>query len=134
MGKVNTRIIRINEEMKHELSCIIREELKDPRVDKMTSVLVVETTPDLKFCKIHVSVLGDEQVQKDTLEGLKKSAGFIRKELARRVNLRNTPELHFVLDHSIEIGVNMSKLIDDVIRKQEETHVAQGIAEVDSEM
>ena len=114
MKKTNNRITRINEEVRHELSTIIGRELKDPRINSMTSVVRVETTPDLKYCKIFVSVLGDDENQKETLEGLKSSTGFIRNELAKRINLRNTPELHFVLDHSIEYGVHMSKLIDDI--------------------
>lgn len=114
MKKNNNRITRINEEIRNELSSIIRSELKDPRIDVMTTVTGVETTPDLKFCKIFVSVLGDEEKQKETLAGLKSSSGFIRNELAKRINLRNTPELTFVIDHSIEYGVNMSKLIDEV--------------------
>ncbi|MBC7958669.1 MAG: 30S ribosome-binding factor RbfA [Vallitaleaceae bacterium] len=117
MKKVNNRITRINEEMKHELSNILRSGVKDPRVSPLASVLRVETTPDLKHCKVFISVLGDEETRKNTEVGLKSSSGFIKMELARSVNLRNTPELHFVMDQSIEYGVNMSKLIDDVIRK-----------------
>lgn len=114
MRKNSNRIIRINEEIKHELSSIIRNGLKDPRVDTLISIVHVETTPDLKYCKVFISTLGDEQKHQETLEGLKSSAGFIRRELARKVNLRNTPEIKFVIDHSIEYGVKMSKLIDEV--------------------
>ncbi len=114
MKKNSNRIIRINEEIKHELSSILRDGLKDPRVDTLTSIVHVDTTPDLKHCKVFFSTLGDENKHQETLEGLKNSAGFIRRELATRVNLRNTPELHFVVDHSIEYGVKMSKLIDEV--------------------
>ena len=74
----------------------------------------VEVTPDLKFCKVYISVLGDEEAKADTMAGLKSAAGFIRRELARTVNLRNTPELKFVMDQSIEYGMKMSKLIDEV--------------------
>ena len=80
----------------------------------MTSVTGVEVTPDLKFCKVYISVLGDEEAKADTMAGLKSAAGFIRRELARTVNLRNTPELKFVMDQSIEYGMKMSKLIDEV--------------------
>lgn len=118
MKKENSRIIRINEEMKHELSNILRQGVKDPRVHPLTSVLRVETAPDLKHCKIYISVLGDEEARKSTAEGLKSSSGFIKKELARSINLRNTPDLHFVIDQSIEYGVHMSKLIDDVIKNE----------------
>ena len=79
----------------------------------------VEVAPDLKQCKAYISVLGDKDAQDATLAGLKSAIGFIRRELARTVNLRNTPEIHFVLDQSIEYGVNMSKLIDDVVRSDE---------------
>ncbi len=118
MRKNSIKNTRINGEVQRELSNIIRE-LKDPRIGIMTSVTAVEVTPDLKFCKAYISVLGDEQVKADTLEGLKSAAGFIRRELARTVNLRNTPEIKFVMDESIEYGMKMSKLIDDV-RKNEE--------------
>jgi ribosome-binding factor A len=118
MKKTNNRITRINEEIRHELSSILRTGLKDPRVSSMTSVLRVEATPDLKHCKIFVSVLGDEEERKNTEEGLKSSSGYIKGELARRVNLRVTPELHFVMDQSIEYGINMSKLIDNVIKNE----------------
>ena len=109
MKKNSIKNIRINEEVLRELSDIIRNKVKDPRIDPMTSVTSVEVAPDLKTCKIFVSVLGDGDAGKKTIEGLKSSRGFIRHELARTVNLRNTPELTFLLD-----GVRMSKLIDDV--------------------
>jgi ribosome-binding factor A len=80
----------------------------------MTTVVAVEVAPDLKTAKAYVSVLGDEEAQKNTLAGLKSAEGYIRRELARTVNLRNTPQIKFVVDQSIEYGVNMSKLIDDV--------------------
>ncbi len=118
MRKANNRITRINEEMKHELSNILRSGVKDPRVTPLTSVLRVETTSDLKHCKIFVSVLGDDAARKSTEEGLRSSCGYIKGELAKRVNLRNTPDLHFVIDQSIEYGVHMSKLIDDVIKSE----------------
>lgn len=118
MRKNSIKNTRINGEVQRELSNIIRE-LKDPRIGIMTSVTAVEVTPDLKFCKAYISVLGDEQAKADTLEGLKSAAGFIRRELARTVNLRNTPEIKFVMDESIEYGMKMSKVIDDV-RKNEE--------------
>lgn len=114
MRKNSIKNIRINEEVLRELSDIIRNKVKDPRIDPMTSVTSVEVAPDLKTCKIFVSVLGDGDAGKKTIEGLKSSRGFIRHELARTVNLRNTPELTFLLDDSIAYGVRMSKLIDDV--------------------
>ena len=121
MRKNSIKNTRINMEVQRELSEIIRTEIKDPRVNgAMTSVVAVEVTPDLKYCKAYISVLGDEERAKDALTGLKSAVGYIRRELAHRVNLRNTPEITFVLDQSIEYGVNMSKLIDDVVRSDEE--------------
>ena len=113
MRKNSIKNTRINGEVQRELSNIIRE-LKDPRVGIMTSVTAVEVTPDLKYCKAYISVLGDDETKAETLAGLKSAAGFIRRELARTVNLRNTPELKFVMDQSIEYGMKMSKLIDEV--------------------
>ena len=112
MRKNSVKNIRINSEVQREMSSIIREDLKDPRIHPMTSVMAVEVTPDLKFAKIFVSVLGNDEEKEKTMEGLKKSASFARHQLAKRMNLRNTPELTFVLDTSIEYGVTMSKKID----------------------
>ncbi len=122
MRKNSVKNIRINSEVQREMSSIIREDLKDPRIHPMTSVMAVEVTPDLKFAKIFVSVLGDDQEKEKTMEGLKKSASFARHQLAKRMNLRNTPELTFVLDTSIEYGVTMSKKIDELKEKEESKH------------
>ena len=103
-------------EVQRELSQIIRLEIKDPRIHPMTTVVAVEVTPDLKFCKAYISILGDEEAGKATIEGLRSAEGYIRRELARRVNLRNTPEIKFILDQSIEYGVNMSRLIEEVTK------------------
>lgn len=103
-------------EVHRELSEIIRNEIKDPRISEMTSVVTVEVTPDLKICKAYVSVLGDEEAKKKTLAGLRSAEGYIRKKLASNVNLRNTPKIIFVVDNSIEYGVHMSKLIDDIVK------------------
>ena len=116
MRKNSIKNTRINQEVQKELSEIIRAGIKDPRINPMTSVVAVEVAPDLKTCKAYISVLGDEESQKDTLAGLKSAEGYIRTKLARTINLRNTPEIRFVLDQSIEYGINMSKLIDDVNR------------------
>lgn len=112
--KNNTRMIRINDEIKRELSEIIRSELKDPRIGVMTSVLKVDTTNDLKYCKVQVSVLGDDAQKQEVLEGLKNASGFIRKQVATRINLRNTPQFKFEIDDSLEYSVRISKLIDEV--------------------
>ncbi|NLZ80669.1 MAG: 30S ribosome-binding factor RbfA [Clostridiales bacterium] len=114
MRKNSIKNTRINLEVQKELSNIIREEIKDPRINPMTSVVAVEVAPDLKHCKIYISVLGDEESGKDTLKGLKSAEGYIRTKLAKSINLRNTPELKFILDQSIEYGIKMSKLIDTV--------------------
>ena len=116
MRKNSIKNTRINGEVHRELSNIIRGEIKDPRNNPMTSVVAVEVAPDLKTCKAYISVLGDEESQKDTLKGLKSAEGFIRTKLAKSINLRNTPEIQFVLDQSIEYGVKMSKMIDDVTK------------------
>ncbi len=128
MGKSSIKNTRINQEVQKELSVLISQELKDPRVNPMTSVVAAEVAPDLKTAKIYISVLGDEASQKSTLEGLKSAAPFLRSELARRINLRNTPELRFIGDQSIEYGVNMSKLIDDVtaeLKEREQREAAE---------
>lgn len=116
MRKNSIKNTVINGEVQKELSRIISMEVKDPRINPMTSVVAVEVTPDLKFAKAYISVLGDEESKKSTQEGLKKASSFIRRELARRLNLRNTPEITFVLDQSIEYGINMSKMIDEVTK------------------
>lgn len=114
MRKNSIKNTRVNEEVMRELSNIIRGEMKDPRIHPMTSVVAVEVAPDLKTCKAYISVLGDEDAQKETLEGLKSAEGYVRTKLAKNVNLRNTPEVHFILDQSIEYGVSMSKKIDEI--------------------
>ncbi len=120
MRKNSIKNTRINGEVLRELSNIIRGEIKDPRINPLTSVVAVEVAPDLKTAKAYISVLGDETSQADTLKGLKSAEGFIRMKLAKSINLRNTPEIKFVLDQSIEYGVNMSKMIDEVNRKDAE--------------
>ncbi len=106
---------RINGEVQKELSRIINYEIKDPRIHAMTSVTHVMVTSDLKECKAYISVLGDEQAREETLEGLKSATGYIRRELARTINLRNTPEITFIMDDSIEYAIEMSKKIDTVL-------------------
>lgn len=114
MKKDSVKNIRINEEVLKELSVIISREVKDPRVAPFTSVVSVEVAPDLKTCKAYISVLGDNDKALKTMEGLNSSKGFIRRELAHRVNLRNTPELTFILDQSIAYAANMYKLMDEL--------------------
>ena len=116
MRKNSIKNTRINGEVLRELSNIIRGEIKDPRINPMTSVVTVEVAPDLKTCKAYISVLGDEKSQKATLAGLRSAEGYIRRQLAHSINLMNTPEITFVLDQSIEYCVRMSKMIDDVTK------------------
>lgn len=116
MRKRSIKNTRVNTEVQRELSSIIRSGIKDPRVAPWTSVVAAEVAPDLKTCKAYISVLGDEEEQKNTIEGLRSAEGFIRRELARTLNMRNAPEIHFVLDQSIEYGVNMSKKIEEVTK------------------
>ena len=116
MRKNSIKNTRVNAEVLRELSNILRSGIKDPRVAPMTSVVAVEVAPDLKTCKAYISVLGDEKMQKDTIRGLQSAEGYIRRELARTINMRNTPEIRFIVDQSIEYGVNISKKIDKVTR------------------
>ena len=120
MRKNSIKNTRINGEVQRELANIIRGGIKDPRISPLTSVVAVEVAPDLKTCKAYISVLGDSEAQKATLAGLKSAEGYIRRELAHTVNLRNTAEIRFILDQSIEYGVHMSKIIDEVTAKDEE--------------
>ena len=119
MRKNSIKNTRINGEVQKELSRIIQNGIKDPRIAPLTSVVSVEVAPDLKTCKAYISVLGSEKAAADTLAGLKSAEGFIRRQLAHTVNLRNTPEIRFILDQSIEYGVTMTKLIDVVIKTEQ---------------
>ena len=117
MRKNSVKNTRINAEVQKVLAEIIRSGIKDPRVPQFTSVVDVEVAPDLKTCKAYISVLGDEEAKKNTIAGLRSAESYIRRQLAKTVNLRNTPEIRFILDESIEYGVTMSRLIDEVSRK-----------------
>ncbi len=116
------RIDRISEEIKKEISRIIREDVKDPRVAQMASILRVDVSRDLRYAKVYVSVLGDEQERSSTMEGLTRAAGYIRKELGRVLTIRHIPELNFILDTSIEYSVDISKKIMEINRQQEKSH------------
>ena len=118
-GKENPRLGRIDEEYRKELSQIIGYELKNPDVTGLISVTKVKVTSDLKFAKVYVSILNSKNV-KDTLAALKKSSGYIRTELAKRVNLRNTPELIFELDDSIEYGAKIDSILKEIMPKKDE--------------
>lgn len=115
MRKNSNKAAKVNEDVFRTLSMILHDEVKDPRVDPMkVSLTDVEVTADLKLAKCYISVFGDEADKQNALKGLKNSQGFIRHELARRLNLRNTPELNFLLDNSIEYGEKMNKLIEEL--------------------
>ncbi len=117
MKKDSIKNTRINSEVMKVLAELIRSEIKDPRVPAFTSVTDVVVAPDLKTCKVWVSFLCDEEQEKEALKGLKCAEGFMRRELARELNLRNTPELTFVADHSIAYGNHMNSVIDKVSKE-----------------
>lgn len=118
MRKNSVKNTRINGEVQRVLAEVIRGEIKDPRICPLTSVVAVEVAPDLKTCKAWISVLGDEEARENTYKGLKSAEGYIRNRLAKTINLRNTPEIIFIMDQSIEYGVNMSRKIDEVMEEQ----------------
>ncbi len=120
MRKNSIKNTMINSEVMRAVSEIIRSEIRDPRVAPVTSVTDAEVTTDLKYATIYISTLGEGEKLDKTMEALKQAAGFIRRELAKRVNLRNTPELRFVADTSLAYGMKMSRLIDEVVHKDEE--------------
>ena len=107
------RINRINEEMRRELSAIVRD-LKDSRIPMMTSIVAVRVTNDLSYAKVYVSVMGDAETQKKALAGLKSAAGFVRREIGHRLALRHTPEILFEIDHSIEHGAHINQMLNDI--------------------
>ena len=125
MRKNSVKNRRINDEVRKALAAIVRD-VKDPRISPLTSVTGTEVAPDLKTCKVYVSVYGDSEAGVKTMEGLKSASRFIRGELARKVNLRHTPELTFVLDDSIAYGVAMSHRIDEVTAADRNAELARG--------
>lgn len=129
MRKNSVKNTRVNGEVQRALAEIIRGEIKDPRISQWTSVVAVEVAPDLKSCKAWISVLGGEESRTATLQGLKSAEGFIKMKLAKKINLRNTPEITFVMDQSIEYGVSMSHKIDEVIASQGERSAEEDVEE-----
>ncbi len=113
------RTDRINEEVKRELSEILRR-LKDPRIPEFTTVVAVEVTKDLKFAKAYISVMGDEQKRKEAIKGLTAAAGFIRREIGKCVQLRALPEFHFVLDETISYGAHINQILSTIEHPKEE--------------
>ena len=133
MRKNSMKNVQINSAVQRELAHIISREVKDPRIDPMVSVTSVEVAPDLKTCKAYISVLGGEESLTSTIAGLKRAEGFIRSRLANTVNLRNTPQITFIPDRSIEYGVAMIQKIEEVNaaipdREEEETGDRDGEA------
>lgn len=119
MPKNENRLNRIDEELKKEISNIITFELKNPSVTGLISVTKAKITPDLKYAKIYVSILNSKNI-KQTMEALNKSAGFVRTQIARKINLRITPELTFVFDDSMEYGAKIDSIIRNLNIKSEE--------------
>ena len=108
------RVKRLSEEIKKIVSNIIRNELRDPRIAPMTSIVEVDVTRDLRYVNIYISVLGSEKEKEDTLQGLVKASGFIRREIGQKIKARYTPEVIFKLDESIERGIYMYNVITKV--------------------
>lgn len=122
MQKNSNRMNRINEELKKEISNIINYDLKNPHMTGLISVTKVITTPDLRFARVYVSMINVKS-KKEALAILKKSAGFVRSEIAKRINLRTTPEIIFLFDESIEYGSKIDNIIKDItkdLKKDEE--------------
>lgn len=107
------RIDKINGEVMRELANVVRD-LKDSRIPLMTSVVAVHVTNDLRYAKAYISVMGDEETKKKAMQGLKSAAGYIRREIGKRVDLRYTPEFVFELDNSIEHGSHIDKLLKNI--------------------
>ena len=120
MKKNSIKYMRVNGEIQKVLSDIIRGGIKDPRIAPMTSVTDVDVTTDLKQCKAYISTYGDEKAKADTMAGLKSAEGYIRRQLAKILNLRNTPEIIFIEDKSLEYGAHMNKLIHEVMEQMPE--------------
>ena len=117
------RINRISEEIRREVSDIIRSSVKDPRISQVTSVVRADVAGDLRYAKIYISVLGSDEDREATLEGLKQAAGFIRRELGSRLDIRYTPELQFISDNSIEYSVEINKKLSELNIRQEDDDV-----------
>lgn len=113
MAKNDARLNRINEELKKEISNILTFELKNPNVTGLISVTKAKITPDFKYAKIYVSILNSKNLDK-TMQGLKDSAGFIRSQIAKNINLRVTPELVFELDDSLEYGMKIENILKEL--------------------
>lgn len=118
--KKSIKKTRINEAMQREVSRIIREEVKDPRIPLMTSVTHAEVTGDLRYANVYISIYGDDTQKSEAMKALSKATPFIRSKAASGLNLRYTPEIKFILDDAIEYGVNMISKINEIMK--EESH------------
>ena len=119
MQRKNTnRMDRVNEEIKKEISQIIDKNLKNPNITGLISVTKVKTSPDLKFARVYISLLNCKS-KKNTLEGLKNASGFIRTEIAKRINLRYTPEIVFEIDDSMEYGDRIENILKVIMPKDD---------------
>ncbi|MCG8485356.1 MAG: 30S ribosome-binding factor RbfA [Clostridia bacterium] len=121
MGK-NFRSHRVAEEIKKVLSMMLINELKDPRISSMVSVTQVEVTDDFSFAKVYLSVLGSEEEKENTLLALKSAAGFIRKEVGKKIKMRRIPEFIFKIDHSLDYSLHISKIIDEIGKDDKDNH------------
>ena len=113
---MKNRIIRINDEIKKELAQILRDGLKDPRLMSMASVVRVETTNDLKYCKAYISVMGDEETKESCMEAINSAKGHIKSQIASTLQLRQTPDFKFILDDSLDYSFKINKMLDDVTK------------------
>lgn len=111
------RLDRISEEVRREISNVIQNDLKDPRLPALISITRVAVTKDLKHAKVHVSIMGNDEEKKNALNGLRSAAGFIRRELGHRIQMRYIPEIHFELDDSIEHGAYITTLINKTVNQ-----------------
>ena len=116
------RVNRLNEEMKKCISQIIREDLRNPDISLLTSVLMVDVTRDLRYATVHISVLGNEKEKENTIKALEKSAGYVRWQVGKKIKIRYNPELIFKLDESIEKGIDMYNKISKITEKEEGKH------------
>lgn len=115
----SVKIGRISEDIKVSLSRLFSE-LKDPRISRMLSIIKVDLSNDLSHCKVYVSAIEGSQQTKESIEGLKSASGFIRKELSSRLNLRKTPEFHFIADDSIEYSANINRMLQEQLHSKPE--------------
>lgn len=116
------RVSRLNEEIKKYISNIIRNELRDPRISMMTSVVAVDVTRDLRYATVYISVLGEEIEKLETIKALEKSSGYVRREIGKKIKARYTPEVIFKLDESIEKGIEMYHKISKITEEDNNNH------------